>query len=93
MLSAIFTLTVFVLKIYQFEEWKIQEDKKLSIINEQIQKYFSKPIKYYATVEDTKDIFNQYRLFFIEVEGVKYKVTSDRNNPNRFFEVIELTNN
>lgn len=89
-LSSIFTLTVYVLKIYQFEEWKYLEEKKIENINDRIQKYFSRPFKTYATVENSKDIFNQYRLFFIEVDNVRYKVTSDRNNPNKFFEIIQL---
>ncbi len=84
-LAIIFSVTIFLLLLFMEEDWKRKNDETREVIWWKIREYFTPKIKIIEKFEDTSSILYPVNRMIIEVEGRKYSVVTDKNNPEKYF--------
>jgi len=87
LLSVIYSATSFLLLLYGEEDWKRKEETTRQLIIEKIKDHFAPKFKELERLEDTSNPLRPITSVIIEVEKQKYIVTTDKNNPNKYFSV------
>lgn len=87
LLAVIFSATIFLLLLYGEEDWKRKEETTRQLIIEKIKDHFAPKFKVIERSEDTSNLLCPVTIIIIEVEKQKYIVTTDKNNPNKYFSV------
>lgn len=86
-LSVIFSVTIFLLSLFVFEEWRAKEKERRYTLDEKIKDFFAPKYKELSREEDSSNFLYPAVRQTIEVHGEEYLVVSDLNNPDRFFNV------
>lgn len=88
--STIDSIAIFVLKIYNQQEWRNSEYRNRDRIIEKINKYFAGSFRISEEFKDDSNFMYQSRTIMVEKDNKKYKVISDANNPDKYFSIVEL---
>lgn len=88
--TTIDSVAIFSLKIYNQQEWRGNEEKNRERIVEKINQYFAGSFKITLEVKDDSNFMYPSRTIIIEKDGKKYKVVSDANNPDKYFQITEV---
>jgi len=93
LLSIIYSATNFLLLLYGENDWRRKEEESRRLINEKIQDHFAPKFKVLERIEDTSNLLYPVTKVLIMVEGKKYFVVTDKNNPNKYFSVQKYVEN
>lgn len=86
-LLIIFSSTVFLMNLYVFEEWKSKEKERKNALDEKIRLFFSKSYKEISRAENPNNFLYPSVQLTIEVDGGRFSVVSDLNDPDKFFKI------
>jgi hypothetical protein len=88
----IFSVTIFLLAMYSVEEWRNGIRSRKERLKDRIQDFFAPQYKEVSRHEDTSNFLVPVIRQVIEVQGTKYSVTSDLNDPDKYFHVEKINN-
>lgn len=90
LLAAIFSSTVFLLQLYLDEDWKKREKERRDSFHEKIKSRLSPSFKILNILENNSNFMYPVTTMTIEMSGKKYQINADSNNPDKFFNLIEI---